>query len=276
MWYENWATARFSPSDFNVVAARGEVPMLSWGPCRGNYSAGGHICSDAAIAGGIADSYLRTFAHAAAVWGKPFFLRMAWEMNSTWYGWGPGQNGNTPASLVAMWRHVHDILVASGATNVRWVWCPNTLPEGRDFRPFYPGDAYVDYVGLDGYNWGTAIPEARWLSFTQTFQRSYHMLLALTRKPVIIGEMASSEVGGNKAAWITSAYLREIPATFPRLVAVVWFDEDKETDWRVNSSGSSLAAYRRVAASPLYQPTRQGLFGAWQRSPADGLGEANP
>jgi hypothetical protein len=46
---------------------------------------------------------------------------------------------------------------------------------------------------------------------------------------------------------------------------VVWFDEDKETDWRVNSSASALAAYRRVAASPLYQPPRQGLFGAWRR-----------
>jgi endoglucanase len=87
----------------------------------------------------------------------------------------------------------------------------------------------------------------------------------LTRKPVIIGEMASSEVGGNKAAWITSAYLRELPARFPRLVAVVWFDEDKETDWRVNSSASALAAYRRVAASPLYQPPRQGLLGVWSR-----------
>jgi endoglucanase len=69
----------------------------------------------------------------------------------------------------------------------------------------------------------------------------------------MIAETASTESGGDKAAWITSAYLDEIPRQFPRLRAVVWFNHHKETSWPVDSSPASLAAYSEVASSPLDQ-----------------------
>lgn len=258
-WYEDWPSTGFSSSNFTVVASRGEMPLLSWNPCHSGLTIGGNPCSDALIAGtasggvGVADTYLHQFARAAAVWGKPFYLRFAWEMNGTWSPYGVGVNGNTAADYIAMWRHVHAIFAAEGAADVRWLWCPNVLGGASDFSSMYPGDAYVDDVGLDGYNWGTSQTWSMWTSFATIFGASYNELTAMTSKPVIIAETASSEIGGDKASWITEGFLSDVPARFPRVKAIVWFDANKETDWRVNSSASSLTAYQQVATSAPFQ-----------------------
>ncbi|MGH2389373.1 MAG: RICIN domain-containing protein, partial [Chloroflexota bacterium] len=124
----------------------------------------------------------------------------------------------------------------------------------------YPGDAYVDWVGLDGYNDGTdtSAGYSGWQTFSQVFGYSYDALAALTQKPMMIGETASTEESSNPtvqntASWITSAFFTEIPSRFPRLRLVIWFDQNKETDWRVNSRAAALSAYRAVVMSPLYQ-----------------------
>lgn len=152
-----------------------------------------------------------------------------------------------------MWKHVREIFRTEGAGNVRWVWSPNVAYEGSTpFAQAFPGDGQVDWIGLDGYNFGTSQSWSHWTDFTTTFGASYDSVTRFSSRPVLIGETASSEVGGDKAAWITHGLLTEAPARFPRLRAVVWFDESKETDWRVNSSATALAAYSAVAKSPLY------------------------
>jgi endoglucanase len=65
----------------------------------------------------------------------------------------------------------------------------------------YPGDAYVDWTCLDGYNWGSnpAGNLGGWQTFDQVYHSTYHDIvdtLAPT-KPMIIGEMASTEYGGS-------------------------------------------------------------------------------
>lgn len=248
MWYANWPTT-FRAGQLDPIIARGAVPMISMNPYVNTQ------LNDAAIAGGAIDSYLHQYAHDASVWGKPLYYRLAWEMNGCWMKWSPCVNGNTDQSYIAMWQHTVNIFRQEGATNVRWVWCPNDVVSGAagDFRSLYPGDAYVDYVALDGYNWGTSHPGHKWHSFADEFSRSYALLGLMTNKPVIIGETASSEIGGDKAAWITQAFLQDLPRLFPRIKCVVWFDINKETDWRINSSLASLQAYQRVVATPFYQ-----------------------
>ena len=83
-----------------------------------------------------------------------------------------------------------------------WAWCPNvTDTDGGNqaTMSYYPGDDYVDWTGVDGYNWGSANGE--WQTFQQSLPHIYP-LLAAKGKPILIGEMASTEVGGDKAAWI--------------------------------------------------------------------------
>ena len=139
--------------------------------------------------------------------------------------------------------------------NVRWVWSPYvSCGNCTAFKKVYPGNAYVDWVALDGYNWGTAIPGTGWQSMTKIFGGSYDAVTRLAPgKPFMIAEVASAEQGGDKAAWIRDAFSKSIPNRMPKTRAIVWFSSNKETDWRVNSSDASLTAYRNVATNPSYQ-----------------------
>ena len=229
--------------------------------------------SCAAIAKGKQDDYIRQYATDLKKFGHPIMLRFAHEMNGTWYPWGTGfnkkgerQNGNDPAAYVAMWRHVWGIFKSVGASNAYWVWSTNLLflnaqnslaQQQADFAALYPGDEYVDWIGLDGYNNGT---KAKWKSFSELFGDSYKTITALTQKPFTLAEFGCSEKGApagtSKAAWIKQAYEVEIPA-MPRILLVNWFDRDKtkqgETDWRFNSSPEALSAYYTAVNSPRYQ-----------------------
>ena len=119
-----------------------------------------------------------------------------------------------------------------------------------DFAPYYPGSDVVDVLALDGYNWGALDV---WQTYSQVFGPSYDALANLDPvKPVMIAETASAESGGDKAAWITSAFTREVATRTPRVAVVVWFDVNKETDWRVESSATGLSAYHAVAVSSAW------------------------
>ena len=134
--------------------------------------------------------------------------------------------------------------------NVVWVWCPNNVdsPGQPKAMRYYPGDTYVDWVGADGYNWGTSSPDFEWQSFASVFQDIYSQIVK-TGKPVMIGEMASDEVGGSKADWIAQI-VPTLKTRFPAIKAVVWFDIDKERHWLINSSPSTAKAYASYAKDP--------------------------
>jgi endoglucanase len=170
--------------------------------------------------------------------------------------WSPGANGNTSAEYVAAWRHVVTLFRQEGATNVRWVWSPNIIVgDGTPYAELYPGEEWVDWVGVDGYNFGPTREWHTWTTFYDVFAASYDALAALTTKPLMIAETASTEIGGDKAAWIRRGLLTDLPTRFPRFQLVIWFHEDKETDWRINSSPATLAAFREVLASSATTPS---------------------
>ncbi len=257
MWYQDWTDPEaraFNAGQMDAVYIHGAVPVVTWEPWDATAGPNQPVYALRRILAGSYDGYVREWARAAALWQRPFYLRFAHEMNGTGYPWTPTMNGNTPQEYVATWRHLHDIFRQEGATNVRWVWSPTVSAPGTSpLAPLYPGDAYVDWVGLDGYNWGTSQPWSHWSDFTAIFAASYHDLAALTTKPMMIAETASAEAGGDKAHWITQGLLVDIPTRFPRIRAVMWFNEAKETDWHIDSSPATLAAFRTVARSPLYQ-----------------------
>ena len=200
------------------------------------------------IVGGKLDGLLRGRAREAAALGRPFFLDFAAEMNSD-DAWG----GHDPALFIAAFRHIHDLFLAEGARKVVWVWCPNvTDVDGGNARTmeYYPGDAYVDWTGVDGYNWTHY--NGRWMSFEQLFARVYP-LLAARGKPIMIGEMGSAETGGDKAGFI-DGIVPTLRTKFPMIKALVWFDVKKETDWRIASSAASKAAFARMAADRYFNP----------------------
>ncbi|MDR3685492.1 MAG: glycosyl hydrolase [Coriobacteriia bacterium] len=204
----------------------------------------------ATINNGSDDAYLNSFAKAAKSYGKTVWLRPFHEMNGDWYPWGT-TGANTPAALIAAYRHVHDIFAEQGATNVKFVWCPNV---DYDVASFYPGDAYVDYAAMDGYNNGSP-----WRSFSEVFGATYDQVAAITPKPIFIAETSCVEGGSGKAAWISDMF-DAIAQRYTRIDGVCWFDAPLTSDWRVDTSASSVSAlnsgftslaYRQIAAPSL-------------------------
>ena len=212
------------------------------------------------IAAGKYDSYIAAWAKNVKAWGRPFFLRLDTEMNGTWEAYGPGgTNSNTPQDFINMWRHFHDVAVANGATNITWFWVPNvgTTTAGSTYSldQFYPGDAYVDWTGLDGYN-----QDATYTGFYSLFKPSYDMLLSIApTKPIGIGETSSHEYGGQKAGWITDALTTQLPRNFPKIKMLLWFnwriyENGVWKDWPIESSATAQAAFKAGIASSYYTP----------------------
>ncbi len=257
MWYEQWGggdLGQLRLGELEEVISRGATPMITWEPWDPAAGLDQPAYRLENIAGGDFDAYIDSWATALVGLDQPVYLRFGHEMNGDWYPWCAGRNGNTAADSIAAWRHLHGRFSAAGATNVRWVWSPNIEFAGSTpLDQLYPGDDYVDWVGLDGYNWGTSQDGKVWESFENLFLPSYQRLITLTAKPMMIAEMAATELGGDKAAWIQDAFLTQLPVTFPRVRALVWFNEHKETDWRVSSSATALAALRAAANDAYFQ-----------------------
>jgi len=140
--------------------AAGRIPLVNWEP---------HNIDFHKIIDGSLDGTIKARANGAKALGQKIFLDFAAEMNGD-EAWG----GNNPTLYVAAYRHIHDIFTAAGATNVVWAWCPNvtdTDGSNRTTMDYYPGDSYVDWTGVDGYNWGTK--NGGWQSFQQVFRNIY-------------------------------------------------------------------------------------------------------
>jgi hypothetical protein len=173
-------------------------------------------------------------------------------MNGDWTPWSAGVNGNSAADYVRAWRHLHDVFGRAGAVNVSWVWSPNVVFHGSSpLRKLYPGDAYVDWIGIDGYNWGTTRPGGGWMGFERLFGPTLRQVRRLAHKPLMLSEVASAERGGDKAAWI-SGFFRGLNRN-PDVLAFVWFDFAKETDWRFTSSAAARGAFARGVAAGRYR-----------------------
>ncbi|MBI5078579.1 hypothetical protein HZB08_00965 [Candidatus Saganbacteria bacterium] len=188
---------------------------------------------------------------------------MAHEFNIDGYPWGIVNNDKNPEIYIRAFRHVVDIFKKEKTLNVKWVWAPMnySFPDEpwNDWTKAYPGDEYVDWVGFDGYNWGTTQSWSDWQVLKYLFRDQVRLARKLwPTKPVMIAEFASAEKGGNKAAWI-----REIPGylktSMRDIDAMVWFDLKKETDWRINSSGMALAAFREIMKYPIFDGSGEAL-----------------
>jgi glycosyl hydrolase family 26 len=229
----------------------GRIPLISWS---------GTTLGD--VLSGRFDAMIHQRAREVKALGAPVFLRWAWEMNGNWSSDDGSHNNisgqtNGPQLYVDAWRHIHDIFTAEGTTNAVWVWSPNAsdVPAAgwNHWTHYYPGDAYVDWVGIDGYNWGTSQPWSSWTTLGSLIRPLYSDYAG--RKPIMVAETASAEQGGDKAAWLDDVRT-SLKTHFRGVAALVYFDQNKETDWSVGSSRSALQAFRSLGHDPYFAPHR--------------------
>lgn len=253
-----YQTFDLQKEQYDTVRKRGYIPLIDW--ASHDYEAPDVLnqpeFSLSTIIAGQHDEYIRQWATQARDWGHPFFLRFNWEMNGRWFPWSERVNGNQPGQYVQAWRHVHDIFTEVGAQNVTWVWCPNVMvPNSIPIETLYPGDEYVDWLCMDGYNSGTnPLRPDRWRTFAELFGETYAALVSLSpNKPIMIGEVATTEVGGSKEAWIHEALTYDLPSRFPAVKAIVWFNwSDRGMDWAIESSLESQRAFAEGIGSSYY------------------------
>jgi len=240
-WYEDWSDS-FYPGIASSFKNHGCLPELTWQP-----QIDGTGVSYEDVISGKYDQYLATFAQSVKSFGSPVRISLAPEMNSEWTAWGLGNNGNNTENHKLFWRYVVNKFRSEGASNVSWIWSANIryYNDPSAYKDIYPGDDYVDFAGLDGYNWGTTQSWSAWQSFSDVFSRSYYELTSVSNRNILIMEVASTEKGGDKAAWIKSMF-SDIQNRFPRIQGFTWFSINKETDWRIDSSPQSLAAFSEM------------------------------
>ncbi|OUJ75135.1 glycoside hydrolase family 26 protein [Hymenobacter crusticola] len=239
----------------------GSIPLITWEPWLNDFDRNEFPTKQPverinegglkAIASGRYDAYIDKWAAAAKQFGAPFYLRFGHEMNDPYrYPWGP-QN-NDPADFIVAWRHVVSRFRQLGATNAIWIWSPH--PAYRTYRQFYPGNEYVDWIGVTTLNYGTVAPWSEWYSFDEIFGASYAEF-SLYGKPMMITEFGSLRVGGDRAAWFQQA-LSDLPEKYPVVKAVVFYNNTsdvtttyKSLDWSFNADKQVLAATTRVLKS---------------------------
>lgn len=239
------------------LAAAPRQVLLTWEPwsiAEGVNGVGQPAFSLAQLLSGRYDGYIRAFARAVAGLLPGAYLRPMHEMNGCWYPWCGTVNGNTPGEYLQAWMHLRQLFAEEGATDLTWVWSPYAVSYPTEpwnsLESYFPGEDQVDLLALDGYNWGDDKEDGKWESFEALFAPAYDALTRLSGHGVMIAETASSERGGAKDAWIREA-LAALTQRFNRVEALVWFDVDKECDWRIASSAASLAAFREAAGGGL-------------------------
>lgn len=236
------------------------TPMISTNPY---FFAG---CKDsglslyATIAKGNCDEFLRVAALNIKSYNKPVFIRFAWEMNLPDMYWSIERTDSTPEEFINAWRHIHTLFMSEGATNIVWVLSFNTSsPKTVPYALLYPGDKYVDWVAIDGYNWGNTKEWSRWTDFSGVFRNSYQELTAITEKPVMLSEVNSTPTGtgGNRAEWLADMLNNQIPKNYSQVEAVVFFSEEKVSgegvDWRLEVSPEDINVIQDSLRNPLYK-----------------------
>ncbi len=246
MWFTDFSHPFPLEAAENAWAA-GSIPNVTWEPWLWDDTEKIHL-SD--INEGTWDSYIAEWGAAAAAFGKTVFVRWGHEFNGDWYPWGIAQNGQDPLNYIKAYRRVHDIVVQEGAKNVVWVWGPNagTVPaqDWNDPLLAYPGDDYVDWIALDGYDFESNA------SFTDIFAKIYSEVIGKFEKPIYIGEFATGRTGVEKAEWLKEMHTA-LTSQFPGIKGLVYFSVLKEREWRLDDSPEALAGAKEVLAQPFYK-----------------------
>ena len=228
--YYSWWGEPFQAGFASAAAKHGAVPLVQLNPVNVRLSA---------IASGRYDPYLRSFASAVRAYRRPVVIGFGHEMNGWWYSWGYQQA--SPASFIAAWRHIVTLFRAQNAWNVTWLWTINVIDKQQSRTvpapaPWWPGNSYVTWVGIDGYYY-----ERSW-TFAPLFGPTIKAVRRLTHDPILISETGAAPAVGQPAK-VTDLFagIRAYG-----LLGFVWFNVNKEQDWQL-SSPAALAAFRRGA-----------------------------
>ena len=223
MYYSGWYEG-FQAGFATTAARQGAVPLVQIDPEKINL---------ASIADGKYDGFLTKYASEVRTYRHPVIIGFGHEMNGNWYTWG--YQHTPPKVFVAAWRHIVTVFRAIGASNVTWLWTVNIMDTQSGQipapGPWWPGNSYVNWVGIDGY-----YMKAPW-TFAPMFGPTIAKIRQFTRAPILISETGAGPVAGQPAK------IADLFAGIRAygLLGFVWFNASGVQDWRLTGQTSFTA-----------------------------------
>jgi hypothetical protein len=225
----------------NSIDQNGSIPLIDWG------------CTDVtAIASGSEDTTINSFAQGLKTYNKPIFLRWYWEFNEMSSSGktpaGSGCNGyNNGPGYIAAWQHIFNVFKKDGVSNVTFVWCPGY--SGGNLSTYYPGDNYVDWIGIDRYERTSGGKPL--LSFKDMFS-SYYSEWSTHNKPIMIAETAAMG-SAYQNQYLSS--MKTQASQLPDIKAIVYFDSAGPAgDWSLQGDG--ITAFKDLASNSYFSYPR--------------------
>ena len=244
LFFKTWENhPEFKSFEFNRLARRNVMPILSWEPWDNRKGVRQDQFRLRSIVDGEHDDVIDNWARGIALLDYPVVIRFAHEMNGHWYPWSAYANGNSPEDFVDAWVYIHSRFEQRGAANVIWCWSVNVnrLLPNRPFVDYYPGDEYVDIVGISGYSVRAGD------TFDQVYGSTFSELAELTSLPVLVTELGvggARETRASRMASVMTGLSQE-----PSVLGYVWFQKAKREDWRIDFDSDSLVQYRDSSRS---------------------------
>jgi len=225
---------------------------------------------------GALDTELRSWARSARDFGTPLFVEFGTEANGQWFPWNGWWNGKEqrksygdpaypdgPERFRDAYRHIIQTMRQEGAANIIWVFHVNNgdnpqVPWNR-LENYYPGDDYIDCLGVSVYGAQTPMEE-EWPEFRQMMDAVYPRLAALgPTKPIMVVEFGASKNNprGDQAVWAEWALSDLVQNRWPKVVGFSWWNEgwqndnnpEHDTSMRLQDNPSLAAVFRKWVGS---------------------------
>lgn len=230
----------FAASEVREAYAQNALAIIRWEPFDAKLQD---------IAAGKQDKYVKAYAKAVRTLNLPIALTFAHEMNGDWYPWG--RTKATSKDFVAAWRHLHQVFQQAGATNVIWTWTPNVINPAPNtkLKPYYPGDSYVDWLGIDGY----FTPHGA-NTYTTLFGPTMEAMRTFSKKPFLIVETGAAP-DSDRPSWISN--LADSVINDDDTIGFVYFDKNGSAKWRIDDDSRAKSALREgVSSSKIGFPVK--------------------
>jgi hypothetical protein len=273
----NWFDGiQFPATGVRIIHDLGVIPFVRMMPRSnlGRYS-GDPIYTMERIVNGDFDKDLRGWSQGAREYGGPLMAEFGTEVNGNWFPWSGMYSGGSetksygnpsladgPERFRDAYRHIIDICRSEGAQNITWVFHVNdgSFPQEpwNRMAAYYPGDDYIDWIGVSVY--GAGQPGEEWQLFSNIMDTAYPELAAISKnRPLAVLEygVVDDPKTGDKASWIHDALQSVKSGRYPRIKAMSYWHEDWENDgsvsnMRLDSSPEALDAYRKEITNAFF------------------------
>lgn len=238
----------------------GSIPMVTWEPWQNLFVQNKRNGTDKKdlkvfknIINGDYDAYLKKFSEEIKALNRPVYVRFAHEMDNPSYPWSPKGN-NTPDEYRTAWKYIHQYFSKNEVYNVIWVWNPW---KSETIDAYFPGQQYVDWIGVTNLNYGQLNSSAGWQSMEDLYKPFHQNPIFRSGLPVMLAEMGSLVAAGRQAEWFKLAFKSK--SNFPEIKGFLFFDSgyDKNVpigekegvlNWSIQQTGEMkllLKAYHK-------------------------------